>query len=61
MHPLPQRAQKRAPALTVPVKLINEGAWKPSPARDSRKNMAIALAVYKAAKTGKYVRPEEMK
>jgi len=37
--------------------LIRDGAAKPSPARESRTNLAAAFAVYKAAKTGKYVKP----
>jgi len=37
--------------------LIRDGAAKPSPARESRTNLAVAFAVYKAAKTGKYVKP----
>ena len=43
------------------IKLVKAGAATPSPARESRKNLAIALAVYKSAKTGKFVRVEEMK
>jgi predicted dehydrogenase len=43
------------------VRLVKAGAAKPSPARESRMNLAVALAVYKSAKTGKYVRIEDMK
>ena len=36
--------------------LIRRGKTKPSPARESRKNLAIAFAVYKSARTGRFVR-----
>jgi len=57
---LPAPARRGGPLGPV-LKLINAGAAKPSPARESRTNLAIALAVYKSAKTGKYVRPDEMR
>ncbi len=36
--------------------LVRKGAAKPSPARESRTNLAIAFAVYRSAATGRYVR-----
>lgn len=51
---------RRRAFLADPVKLIRAGAAVPSPARDSRINHAICLAVYKAARTGKYVDPRKM-
>jgi len=35
---------------------VRKGKTRPSPARDSRANLAAAFAVYKAAKTGRYVK-----
>jgi len=62
VKPAPKRAAA-APRgfLSVPIELIRKGTITPCPARDSRVNMAIALAVYQAARTGKYVRPAEMR
>jgi len=58
--PLPSKPRARGGLLSVLIKAVNSGASTPSPARESRKNLAIALAVYKSAKTGEYIRPEEM-
>ena len=52
--------RKRRSFLETPLKLIRTNAAVPSPARDSRVNHAICLAVYKAAKTGRYVDPRDM-
>jgi predicted dehydrogenase len=60
MQPLKTPA-RRGGMMNVLVKLVKTGAVKPSPARESRKNLAIALAAYKSAKTGRYVRPDEMR
>jgi len=60
LKPAPKRAQPRRGFLDAAIKLILSGASNPSPARDSRINMAVALAVYQAAKTGKYVKPEDL-
>jgi hypothetical protein len=35
--------------------LLRSGKTSPSPARESRTNLAIAFAVYRSAKTGRYV------
>ena len=62
VKPTPKKAQPASRGmLQVPVGLILKGDVSTAYSRDSRINMAIALAVYKASKTGKYVRPEEMK
>ena len=61
INPAPSvKAAKRRSFLGDPIKLIRAGGAVPSPARDSRINHAICLAVYKAARTGKYVDPREM-
>lgn len=61
INPAPAgRPKKRLSFLAEPIRLIRAGAAVPSPARDSRINHAICLAVYKAAKTGRYVDPRQM-
>ncbi len=42
--------------LTTPLALLKKGDVSTAYARDSRINMAVALAVYKASATGKYVK-----
>ncbi len=62
VNPAPEaKAARRGSFLDAPVKLILAAKALPSPARDSRVNHAICLGVYKAAKTGRYVDPREMK
>ena len=39
------------------VSLVRAGKSKPSPARESRKNLAICFAAYRSAKTGRYTAP----
>lgn len=60
VKPAPKKVAKQYGFLDAPIALIKAGAHTPSPARDSRVNMAVALAVYQAAKTGKYVRPGDL-
>ncbi len=60
VKPAPKRAHKPHGFLDAPLALIKAGAATPSSARDSRVNMAVALAVYQAAKTGRYVRPDSL-
>jgi len=58
-EPLKEAKRAGGGMLNEVIKLVKAGAAKPSPARESRKNLAIALAVYKSAKTGKFVRVDE--
>jgi predicted dehydrogenase len=46
----------RAGVLGPVLSLVEAGSTKPSPARESRANLAVAFAVYRAAKTGRHVR-----
>jgi len=59
--PLPEAKAAGGGMLGPLIKLVKAGAATPSPARESRRNLAIALAVYKSAKTGKFVRVDDMK
>ncbi len=47
---------RRGGALDPVLKLLREGETGPSPARESRTNLAIALAVYRSARTGRCVK-----
>ena len=54
----PVKLKRSSGGMLAPfLALIRDGAAKPSPARDSRTNLAAAFAVYKAAKVGRYVKP----
>lgn len=46
---------RRSGMLDPVLAAIRKGQVKPSPARESRTNLAVAFAVYKSAKTGRYV------
>jgi predicted dehydrogenase len=59
--PLKTKPGARRGMMAGLLKAISSGATSPSLARESRKNLAIALAVYKSAKTGRSVRPAEMR
>jgi predicted dehydrogenase len=61
VEPLKEGAKPGGGMLGALIKLVKAGAARPSPARESRRNLAVALAVYKSAKTGKFVRVEDMK
>ena len=53
----PVKLPTRRGGLFDPVlELLRERTTSPSPARESRTNLAAALAVYKSAKTGRDVR-----
>jgi len=39
------------------VALVRAGKAKPSPARESRKNLATCFAAYRSAKVGRYIKP----
>jgi predicted dehydrogenase len=54
VKPAPARGAQKRSFLDVPLKLIRDGVTDPSPARESRRNMEIALAVYQASRTGRY-------
>ena len=56
LKPIKMPARRRAGALDVVLSIIREGQAKPSPARQSRTNLAIALAAYKSSATGKQIR-----
>ena len=47
---------RRGGPLDPVLSSMREGRTKPSPARESRRNLAIAFAVYRSAKTGRYVK-----
>jgi predicted dehydrogenase len=51
-----ETGDRRSGMLGPVLTLIRRGKTRPSPARESRKNLAIAFAVYKSAKTGRFVR-----
>jgi predicted dehydrogenase len=55
--PLKLAPRRRGSSLDTVLGLIREGKAKPSPARESRTNLAVALAAYKSAKTGRAVAP----
>ena len=43
--------------LAEPLKLVRAGGARPSPAWESRRNLAVCFAAYRSAKTGRYVEP----
>jgi predicted dehydrogenase len=61
VRPLKVPGRRRGGMMGTLIKLVKSGAAKPSPARESRTNLAVTLAVYKSAKTGRYVRPQDLK
>jgi predicted dehydrogenase len=48
-------AARRGGLLDPVLEALRAGKTRPSPARESRTNLAIAIAVYRSAKTGRYV------
>jgi predicted dehydrogenase len=52
-----EQGARRGGLLAEVLRLVRAGQAKPSPARISRQNLAIAFAVYRSAKTGRYVKP----
>jgi predicted dehydrogenase len=49
--------RSRGGMLAPIISLIQDGAAKPSPARESRTNLAAAFAAYRSAKLGRFVTP----
>lgn len=55
VKPLRLASGRRGGILDPVLALVREGRSKPSPARESRTNLAIAFAAYQAARTGRRV------
>lgn len=62
LQPIKRKKARRAGGLMAGLlEIFQAGVARPSPARESRTNLAIALGVYQSARTGKAVRIADMK
>jgi predicted dehydrogenase len=56
IKPIRMPATRRGGSLDAVLSLMRKGQAKPSPARQSRTNLAVAFAAYKSASTGREIR-----